>query len=351
MKPFDTDHQPSYAVDNILAMLDAYMGSAAVGAAMELGLFWMIDKRICAGEEIAGTLELPLNRCLYWLQYLCGLGFLEQTPEGFSCSDDTRSAVLETYSQETWSLLAREAREQYPVFQHLAPRFRHQGSVWEAAGLDPPAYLERMNTDPARAREFTRMLFEIHQGIAKALAEVLDLSGVQRMMDLGGGSGVVSMALLRRYPDLQATVVDIPNVCSAGLELAQEHSLEGRLAFHPADFIQDDLPAGFDMIMECDVGVYSELLFKKLRKSLNAGGRYVIIDQFAPAERKAPPSRIAWALQGALRDPDFTYPTAQDVADMLENTGYHKVAIKSLPGLASEPFQFTGDMVLIGSRL
>ena len=73
-----------------------------------------------------------------------------------------------------------------------------------------------MVEDPERARRFTRMLYELHHALADELAGCLDMSDVDRVMDLGGGSGVLSMALLRRNPHLTAMVVDVANVCAVG---------------------------------------------------------------------------------------------------------------------------------------
>ena len=345
----EEERRPS--TDEVLDLLDSFQASSALCAAMELGLFWYLDQGTRSGKNIAGSLKLPVNRCQFWLQYLCKLGLLEQSPEGFSISGKARLAIIDSYSQETWALLAKESREQSPVFQFLTSHFRYPGSLWEAAGLDPPKWFERMNEEPVYARQFTRMLFELHQQLAETIANMLDMSEINRLMDLGGGSGVVSMALLRRNAKLNAIVVDIPNVCSAGRELAVENSIEDRLIFHPADFIHDKLPTGFDMVLECDVGVYSEKLFKKVRKSLNPSGRYVIIDQFAPVKGMAPPSRISWALQGSLRDPDFSYPTAQEFVSKLEKSGFHFVTYLELPKIDSDTSQFTDDMYIIDSHV
>ncbi len=135
--------------------------------------------------------------------------------------------------------LAKESSEQFPLFQLLSSHFQYPGSLWEAAGLDPPKYVERMSEDPIRARQFSRMLYELHHPLAEEIANQLDMSRVNQLMDLGGGTGVVSMALLRRHSHLSALVVDFPDVCTAGRELAVENSLDDRLIFHPADFIHD----------------------------------------------------------------------------------------------------------------
>jgi SAM-dependent methyltransferase len=337
--------------DEVLDLLDSFQASSALCAAMEFGLFWHLGQGIKSGEEIARSLNIPLNRCRYWLQYLCKLGLLEHSPEGFSVTEEARSSILDSYSRKTWVLLAKESMEQFPVFQFLTSHFQYPGSLWEVGGLDAPKYVERMNEEPGRARAFTRMLFELHQELAETIANLLDMRDINQFMDLGGGSGVLSMALLRRNAHLSAMVVDIPNVCIAGRELAVEHSLEDRLSFHPADFIHDELPKGFDMVIECDVGVYSEQLFKKVRSSLNPGGRFVIIDQFAPAKGMAPYSRVLWGLQRSLEDPDFSYPTAREIVSELEESGYHSVTSLKLPKIESDASQFTDDLYIIDSHV
>ena len=49
------------------------------------------------------------------------------------------------------------------------------------------------------------------------------------------------------------------------------------------------------MVLECDVNVYSEALFRKVWAALNPEGRFVIVDQLAPERGVAPPSRLHWA--------------------------------------------------------
>jgi hypothetical protein len=55
-----------------------------------------------------------------------------------------------------------------------------------------------MRASPARAREFTRMLYEVHQNLANLVAERLDLTGVERLMDLGGNS-VGNLMMLKAW--------------------------------------------------------------------------------------------------------------------------------------------------------
>jgi predicted TPR repeat methyltransferase len=308
--------------DEVLDLLDAPVTSAALGAAMELGLFWLVESRPLDASGISETLGISPVRCSYWLQVLSRAGLVEEGPKGYQPSQETRAAIMNVYSQESWALLADEARGRLAGFGNLPLHLREGGSSRQAAGAEPPAYVAQMAEDPERARRFTRMLYELHRAQAEALAQRLDMSGVIRLMDMGGGSGVASIALARRHPQLTATVVDIENVCTAGREIAAENLLDDRVTYHAADFLQDELPTGFDMVLECDVNVYGEDLFRRVRKSLNDGGRFVIVDKFAPAEGVSPPSRLHWALEGSLTDPDYVFPTAALVREQLEATGF-----------------------------
>ncbi len=329
--------------DDVLDLLDGSVSSAALGAAMELGLFWLLDARSLTRDEVAAELGVPPFRCGYWLEILVELGLIEKSQEGYAPTAVARNSILKVYGQKTWALLSQEARERMPGLSDLAVNIRRPGSAWKALGKTPPDYIQQMTESPERAEQFTRMLYEIHAPLADELAEFLDLTGVERLMDLGGGSGVVSLALLRRHPGLAATVVDIPNVCAAGRRIAEEVSLGHRIEYHAADFVKEKLPSGFDMVIECDVNVYSEALFRKVYASLNPGGRYVVVDGLAPAEGVAPRERVSWAFQGSLRDPGFSYLTAERIRQMLASTGFESLPQRVLRrSRVSETTQING---------
>jgi hypothetical protein len=134
----------------------------------------------------------------------------------------------------------------------------------------------------------------------------------------------MSLALLRRYSELTCVVIDIENVCAAGREIAAERGMAGRITYRVADFVRDELPGGFDMVLNCDVGAYSEAMLHKLRAALNSGGRLIIVDQFAPEKGVAPASRPYphWAFLASLENPDFSYVTAAEIHHRLTQTGF-----------------------------
>lgn len=79
-------------------------------------------------------------------------------------------------------------------------------------GREKRDYLKSMQRDRREAEDFTQMLFYLHQPDAEALARYLDLSDRRAVLDVGGGSGVMSIALAKRNPHLKACILDIEPV-------------------------------------------------------------------------------------------------------------------------------------------
>lgn len=332
----DGPADPSWNPGDIMRLVRCATDGAAVGAALELGLFWVLDHGALDAEGVEGVLGIPAVRAGHWLRLLASLGFIEATPGGFVPSERCRSAVLGTHSRETWAMLALEAREGVMPLVDLPERLLVAASPERAAMR--AAYVDRMVEDPGRARRFTRMLAELHEPLAEALAGCLDLRGTHRLMDLGGGSGVVSMALLRRWPDLVATVIDIEGVCRVGREMARRKGLDARLDFVALDIQADPLPLGFDAVLECDVGIYDMGLFARVHEALGSGGRFLIVDDLAPSEGFLDLARVRWAFQRSLADPGFVVSTIDTVVGCLRQARFE---------LAGAPRTVDGTTMLI----
>jgi SAM-dependent methyltransferase len=333
--------------EDILELMEGHTVSAALGAAMELGVFWILAKRPLSATEVAQSLNVPLNRCHNWLQILCKLGLLEITAEGYVLSIIAREAILNVQSQDTWAFHAHENRDSALFVQDLALNIGKPMSTWQIRTPMPSDYFERIQVDPDYAARLTRKLYEIHCPLAEQLANMLDLRGVKSLLDLGGGSGVVSFALLHKQPNLTSVVVDVENVCRVGREIASENDLEKRITYLAADLLQEDLPTGFDMVMLCDVGSFSEVLFRRIYDVLNAKGHLVVVDKFAPSRTSAPPSRLSSAFLGSLAYPvesiDFT--TAEVVQTRLQQAGFRDLSLASVPHEDDLPWNIDWTML------
>jgi SAM-dependent methyltransferase len=321
--------------------------AAVVGAAMELGLFWLLADHPLSAEQLAQTLNLPLNRCYYWLQILCKLGLLEQGSQGFIPSAIARASILDVQSQDTWAFQAREDRDLSMYVRDLALNMNLPMAAWQVWKLSPADYFRQLEQDPIYLAKFTRKLYQIHRSLAAQLAKMLDLRGAKRLLDLGGGSGVVSFALLRKSAELSSVVVDVETVCQAGRVIASQYKLNKRITYLAADFLNDDLPVGFDRVMLCDVGIFDERLFRKILDALNPNGRLIIVDKFAPSQTNTPPSRLLAAFLQSLETPAAVvyYITAQVVHDRLQRVGFREISTTSISHRDNLPWNLDWSMI------
>ncbi len=336
--------------EDILELMNGCILSAALGTAMELGVFWLLARKPLPATNVAQSLNIPLNRCQHWLQILCKLGLLENSSEGYAPSILAQEAILNSQSQDTWAFQAREDRDSSLLVRDLALNIGKPVSAWQTRNQTPPDYFQRIQEDPGYAARFTRKLYEIHRPVAEQLANLLDGKGVKSLLDLGGGSGVVSFALLRKQPDLTCVVMDVENVCQAGREIAAENKLEKRIRYLAADILQDDLPTGFDLVMLCDVGSFSEILLRRIYDTLNPKGQLVIVDKFAPSRTDAPPSRLLSAFLDSLEYPaqsiDFT--TTEVVQTRLQHAGFRDLSVTPVPHKDNLPWNI--DWIMLEAR-
>jgi demethylspheroidene O-methyltransferase len=341
------------SVRDLLDLLDGGVTAAAFGAALELDLFRLLAAHPRPSASLATELGLGPRRCRAWLDVLLGAGLLDEDERGFAPSALAREGVLETYGAEAWALLAEQARGRHATIVDLPARLREPDPAPDApeeTGATPDEYVRAMRDDPQRARRFTRMLAALHAPFARELARDLDLAGVRRLADLGGGSGVVALTLARRWPALAVTIVDIATVCDAARPLvgAADDDLAARIGFHPADLLADPLPGRFDAALQCDVDLFDEHLFRKVHAALETGGRYILVDQLAPGPGVAPPARRHWALAAAARGADLGALTIDEVTARLARSGFEILDARPLPTAPDDPLD--EDTTIIEAR-
>jgi predicted O-methyltransferase YrrM len=155
------------------------------------------------------------------------------------------------------------------------------------------AGLESAMEEDASARNFTLMLAGRAKNIAPVLASRVDLSKAKCLLDIGGGTGLYSIAFLQRYPKLRAMVFDRPAVLKVAAEFARDCGVAERLECVAGDMFADDLPA------ECDVHLLSNVLHdwdipecrflvRKAGAALPRGGRLLIHDAFLNDDESGP---------------------------------------------------------------
>ena len=143
------------------------------------------------------------------------------------------------------------------------------------------------------ARHFTLSLAGRAKNVAPALAAQVDLGDAKLLIDVGGGSGIYSIALLKRYSQLRAIVVDRPEVLRVADEFRQRYNVADRLELREGDMFGDPLPTGADAVLlsnvlhDWDIPECQQLI-ARCHESLKPGGQLLIHDVFLNDDHDGP---------------------------------------------------------------
>jgi ubiquinone/menaquinone biosynthesis C-methylase UbiE len=138
--------------------------------------------------------------------------------------------------------------------------------------------------EQAAARRLTLALAGRARNVAPVLAERYPLGTAKVLLDVGGGTGLYSIAYLQRHPELRAVVWDRPAVLAVAGELAAEHGVADRMLLEGGDMFRDAVP-------EADVVLLSNVLHDwdvpecraligRCAAVLPPGGRLLVHDVF-----------------------------------------------------------------------
>jgi len=119
--------------------------------------------------------------------------------------------------------------------------------------------------------------------LASGLVKVLDLSGYERMLDIGGASGIYSAEILEKHPKLRATVFEKPPVDDITKYSLAEFELKDKVGVIGGDMFKDSFPQNYDIhfishvLHDWDIKEVKTIL-KNSFENLAFGGKLIIHD-------------------------------------------------------------------------
>jgi hypothetical protein len=118
----------------------------------------------------------------------------------------------------------------------------------EAVRSGRPIRLPVREKGEKQREAFLMGMFNLAMQLAPRLVPVVDLNHCRRLLDLGGGPGTYAIHFCRQYERLRATVMDLPTTRPFAEKTIHGMGMAARIDFVGGDYLQDDLPHGFDAV-------------------------------------------------------------------------------------------------------
>lgn len=140
------------------------------------------------------------------------------------------------------------------------------------------------------------------------LQRFFDKDSSFKTFDMGAGSGIMSIEIVRNFPNASAVVFDQPRVVELTKEIIKEYGVENRIKTQGGNFNIDTFHGQYDLIIASGVmdfvGDIDDML-SKLKKSLTENGYIYISTHGINDEFTAPKSYILGWLSSHLNGLDI----------------------------------------------
>lgn len=187
-----------------------------------------------------------------------------------------------------------------------------------------------------RLQGFIAAMHERASAQAPRLVKLLDLSAVNRCLDIGAGSGAYAMALARAKKSIRVVAFDLPEVLPLTREYVRRDGLLGRISFMPGDFNRDDWGSGYDLVLLSAIVHMNDekqnrLLVARAAAALNRGGQLVVQDFIMRPDRTRPAVGAVFALNMLVATAHGDSYTAAEIGGWMRAAGLTRIIKKDTP--------------------
>ena len=265
--------------DPFLDTFTALVAARAVTTATLLGVFDALGEEPASPRDLAGWLSLDPLGAETLLTALLTLGYVEEDGDGRLRNAPVSARLLVGTSPESIATFVGVQGELHWRVLDLLPEAVRDGHAY--------AMHEERRDDGPSWEAYIRGLFEISRSEHDANAAWVPVEEPSRMVDMAGGHGAFSMAMCRRHPGLEATVLDLAPSAAVGRKIVAEQGYGDRVTFREGDVFELGLGEELDVVSVFNLihhlpEARDRELCAMARAALRPGGCLVIGDSARP---------------------------------------------------------------------
>jgi hypothetical protein len=310
-------------------MMRGYRAAQILLTGNQLGIFRHLADGPRRADELAGLTGSHPEAMRRLLNAAAGLGLLSKQGEVYANSP-LAAACLAEDGPLFLGNMARLEQAGYERWVRLPEAIRT--GRW-------PEPNRQMEERTNWVRHFELAIYDIARVSAPAVAEALPLPTDHplRLIDIGGGHGGYSMALARRYPNLTATVFELPAAAEVARDIIATEGMSERVTVRAGDFQQEELGDGYDvalifgvLVSETDEGKLA--LLRKAHAALSPGGLVVIRESWLnPDDPAQSPEAALFSLHTLLANEVGDVATLAQMQGWLVEAGFERPGLIELP--------------------
>jgi len=290
--------------------------------AIRLRIFTILADESMTAEEISSRFETATHHLEPLLDACTSMDLILYQDARYRNSPFSRSHLVEgqpEYIGDFLQLMSRESRQWDRLYELITGK-DHDPSDLQKGEVNPRLFTLAMNN--------IGML-----GEAEALGKAVDLGGCRKMVDAGGGSGLYSLMLCRKYPELESIVIDKRETLLTAREVIAGSEEESRIGLLEADVAKDPLGSDIDVILLSDVVYersFTDKVLKNAMASLRDNGLLIIRGYYSDPENSKSLFGALFRLNQITHNPEGSFLTLSSLARMVIDTGFAVITVAPL---------------------
>lgn len=323
-----TDRTPArLKPDTINTHINNVYPALAMLAGMQLEVFTAIADEALAVEAIAARMDVKAAKLRPLLYALVTAGLLEVDDERFSNTPEAAEFLIKGRPRYLGSAHGAYS-DLWSSTMHTAESIR--------TGL-PQAKHDFASMSHDELRGFIRGLDAGAGATARRLTKDFDMARFGTLLDAGGGSGGLALALVDLCPGLQATVGELPNVAAITRECVAEAGKSDRVSVVDVDLVRAAPPARYDVVvLRSMLQVLSAedaaAVMAHVAEALEPGGECFVVGRMLDNSRLAPLDAVAVNVMFLNVYDDGQAYTEAEYRAWFEQVGMRDVTRKPLSG-------------------
>lgn len=313
----------------------AIYGYPALLLAHRLKIFPLLAENSHTLLEICTALNISQRPAEAILTTTTALGFLSLQEGRYSLTPVSREYLLEdspNYFGFFWDLMI----DNYQVCTYAG---LEKAALTDSAQAYGGGDIFKSHEEQIELlRRFTCGMHSISMTPALVWPQVMDFSRHRVMLDIGGGSGAHSIGAALRWENLQACILDFPQVCEIAQSYINRYKLQDRVKTCEANIWRDHWPAAdlhfFSNMFHDWLPEKCHFLTAKSFGNLESGGRIVIHEMLYNDEKTGPFAAAAFSMM-MLGWTEGKQYTGQELSTMLKEIGFEEIQIHKAFGYYS----------------
>jgi ubiquinone/menaquinone biosynthesis C-methylase UbiE len=312
----------------ITEIASAFYESCVLFAASDLGVFGKLAELGSAdAKTIAAACRLDIRGARMLLEACVAVGLLSKS-EGRYQNSSEAAAFLVPGSPGDLSGAIRYNRDVYGAWGKLADMVR-TGKPVERPEI-------HLGEDRNRTRTFVLAMHGRALGIGRAVVPRLDLSRSRKLLDIGGGPGTYSMLIAQAFPDIECTVIDLPEVVKIAAELIGRAGLGHRVKTLAGDYHSMSFPGSQDAavffgVLHQENEAAVRKLLSRAHDCLVPGGFIYVLDMMTDFTHTRPKFSALFALNMALTAEHGWVFSDRELEGWLTEAGFRDISCEPLP--------------------